>query len=345
MIRNLYFFLLSGEHETLPEAELRSVLSILDPSSKLRRVGERVAEAETFEAVAREAVERAAYTKLSAKFLAKAESDEEKILKAIRSIDLTQLIGENVSTIAVRGRRVGGAKLDRMRLERRIGAEILKALPSLRVDLENPDLTIIFVSDPKLTVIGILTASKPKHFFDDRVAGRRPFSLPSAMQPDFSRAMINLARARIGGRILDPFAGTGGIMIEAGILGYHVYGVEIKDWIALGALKNLKHYLKGSEFILVGDSRKLMFREECFDAIVTDPPYGRSTTVPERSIIQLLKEFLVEAPKYLIKGGRISISTPSQIMVEDLIESLKLCEAHLARVHGSLERRVAVLEA
>ena len=346
MIRRRYFFLLSGIYETLPRAELKAVLEVLDPGYRLIGEYPRIVVAETLERVAREVVNRTAYTKLAGEFLLECETDEEIILKSIKQVDLKEFLGSEVEKIAVRGMRLEGVKLRKLELEASIGEHILKTIPGLKVDLERPDLTMIFIAHPELTIIGKLLDSKPKHFFDERVAGRRPFSLPSTMQPDFSRAMVNLARVEVGGRILDPFAGACGIVIEALLLGYETYGVELKDWIALGGLKNLKRYAHGKEFVIIGDARKPMFRERLFDAIVTDPPYGRSTTIPDRSIKNLLTEFFEAAAELLVDHGRIVLAVPSELELSELIAGtgFKIRESHLARVHKSLTRRVVVLE-
>jgi len=346
MIRRRYFFLLSGIYETLPRAELEAVLEVLDPSYGLIGEYSRIVVAETLERAAKEVVYRTAYTKLVGEFLLKCETDEETILKSIKQIDLKEFVDSNVEKIAVRGMRLDGVRLRKLELEASIGEHVLNMIPRLRVDLKSPDLTVIFVAQPELTVVGKLLEAKPKHFFDERIAGRRPFSLPSTMQPDFSRAMVNLARVEVGGRILDPFAGACGIVIEALLLGYETYGVELKDWIALGGLKNLKRYARGKEFMIVGDARKPMFRERLFDAIVTDPPYGRSTTIPDRSIKNLLTEFFEVVAELLVDHGRIVLAVPSELELSELIAGtgFKIRESHLARVHRSLTRRVVVLE-
>ena len=346
MTRRRYFFLLSGIYETLPRAELKAVLEVLDPNYRVIGEYSRIVVAETLERVAREVVYRTAYTKLVGEFLLKCETDEDTILKSIKQIDLKDFVDSDVEKIAVRGMRLDGVRLRKLELEASIGEHILNMIPRLRVDLKSPDLTVIFVAQPELTVVGKLLEAKPKHFFDERIAGRRPFSLPSTMQPDFSRAMVNLARVGVGGRVLDPFAGACGIVIEALLLGYETYGVELKDWIALGGLKNLKRYARGKEFMVVGDARKPMFREKLFDAIVTDPPYGRSTTIPDRSIKNLLTEFFEVAAELLIDHGRIVLAVPSELELSELIAGtgFKIRESHLARVHRSLTRRVVVLE-
>ncbi len=346
-MRKPYFFLLSGEYETLPAAELRSTLKVLDPGHEIiGLVSGRIALIKTSEAAARAAIRRTAYTKLCGKLAAETSTNEEAILKAFDADVLGEILLPDASSFMVRGKRIQGAKIDVSKLEKEIGARILALKPELKVDLTNPDITVFFLSAVESTFIGLLVDVKPKKFFADRLAGKRPFSLPSAMQPDFSRAMVNLAEVNLGGRILDPFAGTGGIMIEAGVLGYDVYGVEFKGWIAGGGLKNLKRYLLGREIMITGDARSLMFREECFDAIVTDPPYGRSTTVPDESIHTLLSKFFNEGLRVLKERRRIVMAVPLNVPLERIVSEhgLKIIEKHVARVHGSLTRKVVVLE-
>jgi tRNA (guanine10-N2)-dimethyltransferase len=346
-LRERFFFLLSGEHETIPASELKSVLRLLDPGARIQETGSsRIILAETSEEAAREAVRRTAYTKLCGRLAGVSETSPEVILSLISGEAVERIIPPAASTMAVRGKRIMGTTIDRLKLERMIGEKILKLRPGLKVDLEKPDVTIFFVSNPAETVVGSLVEAKPKHFFHDRLAGRRPFSLPSAMQPGLSRAMINLAGIELGGLILDPFAGTGGIMIEGILLGYRVYGIELKRWIAEGALRNLSHYAPGEKNIIIGDARKPMFRKRIFDTIVTDPPYGRSTTVPDESVITLLDNFLEGCLDLLKNGGRIVMAAPAELDLGELIKKhgLRLRESHIVRVHGSLIRRVVVLE-
>ena len=54
MIRRRYFFLLSGIYETLPRAELKAVLEVLDPSYRLIGEYSRIVVAETLERAAKE---------------------------------------------------------------------------------------------------------------------------------------------------------------------------------------------------------------------------------------------------------------------------------------------------
>ncbi|MCX8193376.1 MAG: THUMP domain-containing protein [Nitrososphaeria archaeon] len=337
-----FFFLLSGFNEELPYAELRAVLDVLDPSHKIIKREGRIVVVETLEDVAAQVVERTAYTKLSALLLAETSPDEEDTISSLDTSVLKKIISSN-SRIAVRGISIGEKTIIISDLEKKLGSKIVEDIPYLRVDLKTPDYIVLFVASPEKNYLGILRRVKHKRFFYYRKAGKRPFSIPSAMQPELSRCLINLSRTRIGGKILDPFAGTGGIMIEGILLGYDLYGVELKRWIALGALKNLKYYTPSLENIIVGDSRKPMFRR-CFDSIVTDPPYGRSTTIPDKSLTNLLTSFFYNCGDHLKEGGSITIVVPENVYVEDITSSTgyNLREVYRVKIHRSLTRKVMV---
>lgn len=337
-----YLFLLSGVDKELPFAEIKAVLSLLHPEHQIVKREGRILIANTLKSIAEEVVDRTAYTKMSAQLLFETDTNERDILSAIDVSIIRNTVSSN-STIQVRGVTINGVSLRKTELEREIGSLIIDSIPSLKVDLKNPVYMITFVSSPEKTYIGIVEKIKPRRFFYPRVAGRRPFTLPSAMQPDLSRCLVNLSRTKIGGRILDPFAGTGGIMIEAILLGYEVYGVELKKWIGLGALRNLKYYTPGLENIIVGDARKLMFRKS-FNSIVTDPPYGRSTSIPGYSLTNLLETFFYESREYLEDDGRMILVTPEEINIEDIAldAGYSLEELYRVRIHRSLIRKIMV---
>ena len=161
MTRRRYFFLLSGIYETFPKAELKAVLEVLDPSHRLIGEHSRIVVAETLERVAKEVVYRTAYTKLVGEFLLKCETDENTILKSIKQVDLNEFVDSEVEKIAVRGMRLDGVRLRKLELEASIGEHVLNIIPRLRVNLNRPDLTVIFVAQPELTVVGKLLEAKP----------------------------------------------------------------------------------------------------------------------------------------------------------------------------------------
>ena len=95
-------------------------------------------------------------------------------------------------------------------------------------------------------------------------------------------------------RFLDPFAGAGGVVIEAARLGYSVATVD-NDPVLRYGLPRI-----GSELHLIADSRMLPFRNNTFHGIATEPPYDVTTPV-------LVEHSLMEMSRVLRFGGRIAM--------------------------------------
>ncbi|MDI3473740.1 MAG: tRNA (guanine10-N2)-dimethyltransferase [Candidatus Woesearchaeota archaeon] len=125
--------------------------------------------------------------------------------------------------------------------------------------------------------------------FEERMPNNRPALHPSSIHPKIARAMINLSGIK-SGFLVDPFCGSGGIIIEAGLLGYKVKGIDIDGAMLGRAKKNLDFF--GIDAILEKKDARL-FDEDC-DLIVTDPPYGKNTKLVG-SINELYTTFLKNA--------------------------------------------------
>ncbi len=173
-----------------------------------------------------------------------------------------------------------------------------------------------------------------------RSPGKRPFFRSIASPPTLSRILVNLARVREGDTILDPFCGTGSILIEAGFMGIHGIGVDI-DWeLVHGSMKNIEYYSLWNQIIVLGDTRELVYVD--IDGIATDPPYGRAASTHGEDIRVLYREFLERAYESVKHGGYIVFMAP--LNMEEYIDEV-LCNLgliirgkHYMYVHGSLTR-------
>ncbi|HZD00566.1 MAG TPA: hypothetical protein VFA46_10365, partial [Actinomycetes bacterium] len=91
---------------------------------------------------------------------------------------------------------------------------------------------------------------------------RRALPVPDA------RMLVNLAGPPRG-TLLDPFAGAGGIALEACEAGWTVVTADLDPVLRFGlAAVGALH--------LVGDARRLPLRAGSVDAVVTEPPYDRA---------------------------------------------------------------------
>ena len=291
------------------------------------------------------ATRRSALTNYCIQLLFDVPVDEELILRAVGEADFGPWIGREVS-FAVRVRRIrrGSRHLDTLRMEREIGARILQALGAkVRVDLSSPDLLFRGVVGGDRFFLGVQLASRDRKGFDRRRGPLRPFFVPSALHPKTARVMVNLSRAAPGSLLLDPFCGTGGIIMEASLVGCLPVGLDIDKRILRGCLLNLDHY--GVRVLTVhGDARAPPLRT-LVDAIATDPPYGRASSTKGVSVTELLKASLASLAEVLRSGGCICFAVPVEYYHEDLVDAkdFSVVEKHTMRVHRSLSRRIVVL--
>ena len=232
---------------------------------------------------------------------------------------------------------------DVLDLPRKLGAVI--HAQGFRVNLSKPD-TIVRVYCGERLYAGIrLRFFDPKDF-ESRKAHHRPFFRPISLHPRISRALVNLTKAR--NEILDPFVGAGGILMEAGLIGLKVYGVDIKPEMVEGAETNLRHYGIENYELKIGDATRLkeLFPEKRFEAIATDPPYGTSATLAGRRRDELYRKALRSMYNVLKDGGRLAIAFPADFdgEAEGQKAGFRPVGKYYQRVHKSLDRWFYVFE-
>jgi tRNA (guanine10-N2)-dimethyltransferase len=222
-------------------------------------------------------------------------------------------------------------------LPRKLGAVI--GAQGFRVNLSKPD-TLIRVYCGEGLYAGVrLRSFNPKEF-EGRKAHYRPFFRPISLHPRISRALVNLTKART--EVLDPFMGAGGILMEAGLLGLKVYGVDIRPEMVEGAEMNLRHYGIRNYHLRLGDATKLeeLFPGKRFEAIATDPPYGTSATLAGRERDDLYRKALESMYSVLKEGGRLAMAFPANFDGEAEAGRIgfRLVGKYYQRVHKSLDR-------
>ena len=158
----------------------------------------------------------------------------------IEEIDWNNLI---VNDYAVRVKKMGlKSNVNTLELEKEIGGLIKDKLGSrAKINLENPDkfLRTVLINNSAFMGFRIVKISK-KHFFEKK-PHKRPFFYPGSMSPKLARCMVNLTRIKSKDRLFNPFCGTGGILIEAGIMGARVVGSDIDPKMVKGTIENLQH--------------------------------------------------------------------------------------------------------
>jgi tRNA (guanine10-N2)-dimethyltransferase len=340
------FFLLSGENESLPAAEVKAILEAEDYSFENIEELDQVLRLESELSSVRSVQIRSAYTRVCALELFVSNANMDDIAKAASETDFKAVLksGESFVVRINRIKNYADQALNTMILEGKLGKQILSLTEGTKVNLRNPDKTFIgIITDDKL-VLGLKLTDITSKTFSERRPRKKPFFHPSAMPSKMARCMVNLAHGKAEAIMLDPFCGTGTSLIEATFIGCRALGVDAQYRMILGCRKNLAHFNISAEGLVLGDARQLPFFK--VDCVVTDPPYGRSASTLKSTTKKLVQEVLAASHDLLGMGQRICIASPKTLQIKVVGEELgfRYIESHFAYVHRSLTREIAVFE-
>ena len=298
------FFLLSGENETLPFAELKAILEAEELVYAVTEKLDQLIRLEADTCSVKAVHHRSAFTMASGLEFLTCPAQENAVEQAAEAANFENAISEGKS-FAVRIKRVKeySLKNDTMNLERKLGRYILQNTKGTKVDLKKPDKTFFGVLTSNKLVFGIKLSEIMPKTYSERRPRKKPFFHPSAMQSKLARCMVNLARAKAGELVLDPFCGTGSGMIEAALVGCRVLGFDVQRRMAEGTRSNLAFFGVEPEGLVVADSRKLPLTR--IDRVVTDPPYGKSATTMKSTTKQIVEGVLSSAFSLLGEGQLI----------------------------------------
>lgn len=171
--------------------------------------------------------------------------------------------------------------------------------------------------------------------FNSRKAHKRPKLHPSSLDPRLARAMVNMASSD---EILDPFCGSGGILIETGLMGLRSIGYDIDSLMLNRARMNLKHFKVKKCRLMLGDATSIKGH---FKAIVTDPPYSKNTK--DVQLEKLYFDFLMNAESLTRK---VVICFPDFMDYKRILRKTRwnIIEHFYYYLHKSLAKDILVLE-
>jgi putative N6-adenine-specific DNA methylase/tRNA (guanine6-N2)-methyltransferase len=200
------------------------------------------------------------------------EAPLEALAERLRGVDIPELLA--AKSFRVTTVRVGEHDFDTVAVQRAAGAVLLER-SSVPVDLRGFDLNVRVDVIESLCLVGI-------QLTDERMDRRheKVYQPRVTLRPTVAFAMLTLCGLRPQrGRILDPFCGSGNILLEAGdvLPGYELLGSDYNPRAIEGAAENLRAAgLENRSTLRCLDARELAaaFPAGGIDAIVTDPPYG-----------------------------------------------------------------------
>mgnify|MGYP006278318149 CR=1 FL=1 len=169
--------------------------------------------------------------------------------------------------------------------------------------------------------------------FNGRRSHLRPGGCPISLHPRLARCMVNLTGAKQG-TIIDPCCGTGGMLIEAGLMGLHPVGFDIEQDMIARSQKALEHFnIPGR--IAVKDCRDI---RQHYRYLVTDIPYGRNTAPTHRDFIPRFMDML---SRVVTQRAVISAASEQKIPIP---ANCGLLHEFPYYIHKSLTKKLYVID-
>jgi len=332
-----YLFELSKEHKTLPLAEILACLKTENIDFNILESNEDVLLIETNsnENIIKNLTGRLSYTFYMDQFLFSCLPSSGELKK-----QLSSKIIEKKGSIAIKYKN---------RSKNIDSQPIVKALAEIytkgrEVTLENPDIEVRGLITDSTVYVGLKSVEVNRSQFEERKVQNRPFFSPISLHPKLARTLVNLSLIKKDEILLDPFCGTGGILLEAGLIGARVIGSDIEDKMIEGCKKTLDFYKVNDYKLYCSDIGDIGSHIDKVDAIVTDLPYGKSTTTKGEKMNNLYMRAFESMSRLLKNGCRAVIGLSNEDLISIGEKFFSQVEKHNFRAHRSLNRYFVVYE-
>ena len=329
-MKEKYLFELGGENTELGKCEALEVLKTENYNPELILDNRNIISIEVSRQIKARVIERFAMVKRISRIIFYSEEDEiDNIVQNMPQLDIGN------SSFAIR--TIDKEKHSQSAIATKLGTKIpLKN----EINLTEPNIKVLYYSERK-SIISIWENKKETYYKRclRHHIKHRPFFSPIGIHPRIARSMVNLANCSSGQKIIDPFCGTGGILIEIENMNIYGIGIDIVSKMKEYSDGNLKYFNLTSN-VIKGDIEKI--NEFDIDAIVTDPPYGLSTTTKGEGVKDLMKRSMLLFSQKLEKKQRLimAISNPKLVRNSDF-NILYQFEWY---IHKSLTRYIVVME-
>ncbi|AFZ44788.1 RNA methylase [Halothece sp. PCC 7418] len=236
-------------------------------------------------------------------FLTSELSDLDQIYAEIFALELPEM--DTAKTFRVTTQRNGKHEFRAMDVQRIAGSALIQRYGK-KVNLAQPDVNVRVDLYDRLCLVSI---QETQEALDQRQ--KKVWRPRIALKTTMAYAMLQLCELEGTARLLDPFCGSGTILMEAATLfpDLDIYGRD--RWAE--AVTGVKENIRAAHFshqiqIQEGDARDLAqdYPAGFFDAIVTNPPYGVHLG-SKINFDRLYQKFLYGAEKILQPEGRLVV--------------------------------------
>jgi len=349
-----YVFLLSGDYPDLAKEEAFSLFEIKNYKILDRLL---IADLNNDEKSLIKLGKISALTKKIYRLLFQCKLDA--LTETMKDFDWSSFYKDNfclrVHNLSDNGNKKG--KIRKNYSEKELAGYVWNSLHNAKVNLENPKTLIQLFLINGRAYCGLLLFQNNENF-ELRKSHLRPFPHPSSLHPKAARALVNITGIKEAQALLDPFCGTGGFLIEAGLMGIKTIGYDINKVMAKGCIENLKYFKIRNCKVKIKNSLHI---NDKFDFAVTDLPYGLNSNavvkygkdwkkfrlnkkIQKKDFIGQLEKFYLS----FLKNLRSKLSKKAVIIFPDYVDYKKLLRQAKFKVerefkiyvHRSLTRKI-----
>ncbi|HUH78739.1 MAG TPA: methyltransferase domain-containing protein [Methanoregula sp.] len=314
---------LSGENPTLPFAELDCIGTV---TAKRRQV----AVVETADPAA---AHRLAMAQAVLEYLGECATDMSSFEALLGELAITAS-----RPFAGRVKKVHGGCQERNPCSQHDFERLIGTMIAGPVSLGHPEIEYRAILSEDRCYFGRVLFTIDRAGYDARNPGKRPFFHPGVMMPRMARTLVNISCAGPGDILLDPFCGTGGILIESELLSIRAIGGDFDPLMVTGSRRNLAR-----AELMLADATCLPFADKSLDAAVTDFPYGQSVSILKSDSMNMLYDESLAEIRRVIKPACRAVVVTHQDITEIAARHFTILQEHCQRVHKSLTRRILVL--
>lgn len=159
------------------------------------------------------------------------------------------------------------------------------------------------------------------------------------LPPKLAQIILNLANPTLGGRVLDPFCGTGVVLQEAALLGFSVYGSDLSDKMIDYSKQNLDwlsltHHVTINTTLEQGDAMNHQWKSP-IDAVACEGYLGQPFSAPpspaklaevRKNCNYIMGEFLRNIAPQLAPGTPLCVAVPAWKAIDGTFTHLPLID-------------------
>ena len=335
-----YFAVISGENHELGRAEIKALLPLVCDMHKITWYNQLAIIKATSNPI-KFLLNRAAMIKEAGLIVLSIPSYDD-IITNLSDDDIISLVKPN-EKFCIRTRSHTNQKDSQYREQLVVDlGMIIGKITGASVSMKNPDVTILVLFTTNRIFVCKSKKSKLRKILRDRKPGKREFFHPSMMNTQLARVMCNLAGIMPGYIVFDPFCGGGGILCEIASLDAKPVGMDLNWRLLNGAKQNITS-MSNNDYCLIQGDAKFCPISDC-DSIVTDPPYGRTSSTKGSEPKQLVEALISQSQSLLKNNGTVCICASTDMKISKILNNrgIEIEFDIYVRVHRSLTRQVIV---